>query len=209
MTTAAIIGAGASVVGGILGNRSRRKEAHKQRMWQERMSNTAVSRRVADMENAGINPILAAKYDATTPPGAMANIQNVTDGAANSALAMTQANAMEERLPGELRIQDAQEAAAYSGINLNNKQAANLLAMAAKLEEETDGIESENQIKFIREKIHKQYEWVTFAQEVGASVGRLTEIVNILLGKISLNKKSKGPSRDVPEREIPITGTMR
>lgn len=50
--------------------------ARKQMRFQRHMSNTAVRRRMRDLRRAGINPILAGKYDASSPAGAMATLQN-------------------------------------------------------------------------------------------------------------------------------------
>ena len=73
--TTALIAGGANLLGGLFSAKSQRKSAQRQMNFQERMSNTAYQRAVADMRKAGINPIMVSKLGgASTPTGAMAPV---------------------------------------------------------------------------------------------------------------------------------------
>lgn len=94
----AIITAGASVVGNWFSAKGQ-KEANKktaesvenQQDFQERMSNTAHQREVADLKAAGLNPLLSANAGASTPSGASMVYQNTDSAWANTGSQMSSA----------------------------------------------------------------------------------------------------------------------
>lgn len=83
----ALIGGGASLLGGILGNQASAREASRNRAFQREMSNTSHQREVEDLRAAGLNPILSANKGASTPGGSMATQNDVISPAVNTALA--------------------------------------------------------------------------------------------------------------------------
>jgi hypothetical protein len=67
-----------SAIGSIIGNKQKASAANAKMAFQERMSNTAYQRAMADMRKAGINPMFAMKAGgASVPDGAMYNPDNV------------------------------------------------------------------------------------------------------------------------------------
>lgn len=179
--TAAAMGAGSTMlntIGNVWGasksNRAQKKMARETNMvnmqlanqqmaFQERMSNTAIQRQVADAKAAGVNPLFAVGGGggASSPSGAMGSATSggamqapnfdMDIGGAVSAYSRiksekAQRKIMEEQAKNEVKTGEKIEAET----ELTKAQKENIPVIAKKTEAETTGIEADNTLRTLK-----------------------------------------------------------